>query len=309
VSTVAHSEQGLRQASSQESTNYFIADFESSIWQSESGDSELTQQLEQLVVTYWGDNSSLSVGRQALSFGLAKVFSPADVIQPTSIDFSQSGYRQGVDAIRSTWFVGAVSEVDVGVVIGEDKVAFGRLKTNLNSVDYDVTAIQINNDIQVFSIGLQGGVSRFGLWQETALLNDFDEFKLRASVGIDTTVLDDLYLMAEYHFNGVGATANVYDSAATSEYYQLGAVQPYGQQYLSIAASLPINPLVQWNLNWVGNLNDQSGIGLTSITASMSDSVSALASITLPYGVYDVSEISEYGAYPFVFNASVNWVF
>jgi hypothetical protein len=74
-------------------------------------------------------------------------------------------------------------------------------------------------------------------------------------------------------------------------------------------ASKPINALLRGSANWVTNLNDQSGAGLMSVEASVTDNMSATMSLTLPYGESVGSSRSEYGVYPLVVNASMNWVF
>lgn len=297
------------EASPELGADYLFGNIDSTLWRSDDNQIEVSHQLEQFMFTYWGANSSVTVGRQALSFGLAKVYSPADVIQPTSVDFSQAGYRQGVDAIRAAWYVGAVSELNAGLVVGDDQAAFARFKTNTHSVDIDLTAIQINEDLQVVSVGLLGAIGIVGLWQETALLREDQDLYIRSSIGADTTFYSDLYVMAEYHYNGIGETQGNYANVFNSKFYQLGAVQPIGKQYLSILASKPINALLRGSANWVTNLNDQSGAGLMSVEASVTDNMSATLSVTLPYGESTGSSRSEYGAYPLIVNASMNWVF
>lgn len=289
--------------------DYLIGNVDSTLWSRNDNKTQLSHQLEQLMVTYWADDVSISIGRQAISFGIAKVYSPADVIQPTSVDFSQSGYRQGVDALRTTWYIGAVSELTAGLVVGDDQAVFARWKTNTHSIDVDLTTIQINETLQVASFGVLGSVGVIGLWQETAWLREEGSHYFRSSVGADSTFFDDLYVMAEYHFNGIGKQRSHYGEVFNSEFYQLGAVQPIAKQYLSLLASKPLNALLRANVNWVTNLSDQSGAGLISIDASVSDNTSASVSLTLPHGDNRSSETTEYGVYPLIINASLNWVF
>ncbi|MFQ3228970.1 hypothetical protein [Reinekea sp.] len=296
-------------ASPEMGADYLLGNIDANLWRSSNNQTEISHQLEQFMFTYWGESSSVTVGRQALSFGLAKVYSPADVIQPTSVDFSQAGYRQGVDAIRAAWYLGATSELSAGIVVGDDQAAFARFKTNTQSIDFDLTAIQINEDLQVASVGILGAVGVVGLWQETALLREQNDVFIRSSIGADTTFFSDLYVMAEYHYNGIGEPQSNYSNVAISKFYQLGAVQPIAKQYVSVLASKPMTALLRGSANWVTNLNDQSGAGLLSVEASVTDNMSASFGLTLPYGESSDSEFTEYGAYPLIVNTSINWVF
>ncbi|MBU2862661.1 hypothetical protein KO489_02270 [Reinekea forsetii] len=307
----AESESFLQQMtlSSDSRADYLIGDNRSVLWQNSRQTLSLSHQLEQLLATFWFEDVSVNVGRQAISLGTSKVFSPADVIAPSSFDFSFSGYRMGVDAVRLTWYVGPTSELDAGLIQGQDSAVFARFKTNAHAFDVDVTAIQLDESLGLLSIGFIGGVGTIGLWQESALYSEGGDWSVRSSLGADTTLFDDLYVMAEYHFNGLGMPSGEYYQRFESQYYRQGSIQPAGRHYLSMIATKPINALLTGQVNWVTNMEDLSGVALLGGTLSVSDNATAALNASIPYSNSSDANTFEYGAFPLGINASLNWVF
>ncbi|MDN3648892.1 hypothetical protein QWZ13_08205 [Reinekea marina] len=307
----AESESFLQQMtlSSDSRADYLIGDNSSVLWQNSRQTLSLSHQLEQLLATFWFEDVSLNVGRQAISLGTSKVFSPADVIAPSSFDFSFSGYRMGVDAVRLTWYVGPTSELDAGLIKGQDSAVFARFKTNAHAFDVDVTAIQLDESLGLLSIGLIGGMGTIGLWQESALYSEEGDWSVRSSLGADTTVFADLYVMAEYHFNGLGKPSGEYYQRFESQFYRQGSIQPAGRHYLSMIATKPINALLTGQVNWVTSIEDLSGVALLGGNLSVSDNATAALNASIPYSKSNDANTFEYGAFPLGINASLNWVF
>jgi hypothetical protein len=266
-----------------------------------------SQELDRLNVTWYSPFGDYSIGRQPISFGQAKVISPIDVIQPAAIVTTDRSYRPGVDAIRGTWLVGAVSELDAGYVFGEDTAAFARLKAFLFGSDIELVGIQINDDHQIVSFGTNSALGNVGVWQESAILISEDEEEIRASLGVDYTFFDDLYVLTELHYNGLGDPEN-YLNAFANSFYQLGAVTPWAQWYVSTQGSYPINILTQVTGGVTVNLDDGSALlnSIVSYNATQSLSVNAIG--ILPIASENSLEY-EYGAYPTSLAVELDWVF
>lgn len=287
--------------------NYRWRDLDAELWSNEDGRARLLQQLDLLSVTYSGHASTISVGRQAISFGTARVFSPVDVLQPLDLLVTDSSYRPGVDALRGNWYLGAVTELDAGIVFGVDQAVFLRAKTFANNLDWEATAININQQTSIFGISTNGGIGVVGLWQESALLVAEGDMFLRSSIGADTTVFEDLYVMTEWHYNAV-ANTQYYLANAQNKLYQLGAVVPQANWYASVNSRYPVNPLVSVNVGSTVNIDDLSALVTSGFSLSVSDNSSITGTAALPLGDSQ-SASSEYGSYPLYLYFEWDWVF
>lgn len=268
---------------------------------------EYQQRLDRFNLRWYGPVGDYVLGRQAISFGQARVFSPVDVIQPAQVTDFSSAYRAGVDALRGTWLLGAVSELDVGYVFGRDKVAFVRLKAYLASVDWELIGLQINDDHRLVSLGSTAGIGTLGLWQESAWLDGPDGEGTRMTLGADTTWFDDLYVFSEVHYNGLGG-AGTYSQVTADSWYQLGAVQPLGTWYLSLQAQYPLNVVTQLSVGTTSNLNDGSTLINSGVTIDASQTLSVSVQTIVP--VASKADLDyEYGVYPFAAEASLDWTF
>lgn len=287
--------------------DYRWRDLDAELWSSSDDDIRLLQQLDLLSVSYFRQASTVTVGRQAISFGAARVFSPVDVLQPLNLLATDASYRPGVDAVRANWYLGAVTEFDAGFVFGADQALFLRAKTFMNNLDWEATAIHINGQASILGVSTTGGLGAVGLWQESAFLFADDDIFLRSSIGVDTTVLDDLYIFSELHYNGVG-NANNYFANSENRFYQLGAVVPQAKWYASVDGRYSVNPLASVNVGSTVNLNDGSALLTAGINVSVSDNSSITTSAVFPLGDAEATN-SEYGAYPLYFYLEWDWVF
>ena len=265
------------------------------------------QNLDLLNMTWYSGFGEYTIGRQPISFGQARFYSPVDVIQPAAVFVQDRNYRPGVDALRATWQLGAVSEIGAGYVFGNDTVAFVRLKAYAFESDWELIGIRLNQDNYIASIGNNMGFGAVGVWQETAVLFDTDTQYLRSTVGADYILFDDLYVMAELHYNGIGS-ADDYTSLTRQSFYQLGAVTPKAKWYTSAQASYPLNIVTQLSGGVTANLNDGSMLLNSAVSYNASDNLSINFSGLMPW----VSEHSldyEYGAYPLAIELDLDWVF
>ncbi|EAR07323.1 hypothetical protein MED297_18021 [Reinekea sp. MED297] len=270
-------------------------------------DPEFRQRLDRLNLRWYSPFGDYVLGRQAISFGQARIFSPVDVVQPASVTEVNNAYRPGVDALRGTWLLGAVSELDVGYVFGDDQVAFARLKAYLAGMDWELIGLEINGDHQLLSLGTTGAVGTVGWWQETSWLNGPDQEGIRSTVGLDATWFDDLYVFSELHYNGLGQDQS-YLNNLTQSWYQLGAVQPWGQWYLSLQGQYPVNVLTQLSAGVTTNLNDGSSLLHTSVAYDASQSLSVQVNALGPVAM-DTGLEHEYSLYPFAVELRLDWTF
>lgn len=270
----------------------------------------LYQNLDRFYGLLYTPAGEITAGRQAISFGLAKVYSPVDVIYPSSVRAQERSYRPGVDALRWRIPVGAVSELDVGWVFGRDQIIFGRAYTLVNSLTLETIALSVNQDHYLIGLGTQTAIGTWGLWQEIALLRSDSESDIRATLGVDQQVFEDVYVIAEYHFNSLGRSED-YQLRGDSAFYQLGMVAPWGRHYVSLQAGKPITPLLQAQTGLTVNLGDGSALATGRLEWSLTDNSSFDLSVDLPLGespLLDNGQLQvedEFGVYPA--QISVNW--
>lgn len=278
---------------------------------SDSGDDlRLYQNLDRLYGQFYTPIGDITLGRQAISFGLAKTFSPVDVVRPAGLQARERSYRPGVDAARALIPVGAVTELDLGWVAGEDDdLAFGRAYSQVGTATLEMTALSVNASQHLVGLGTQTALGDWGLWQEAAWLADDDEDGLRATLGVDQRILDDVYVMAEYHYNGLGGEADDgYAARTDSDFYQLGLIVPWGRHYLNLQASQPLTPLLDARLGANLNLGDGSALATGGLTWNLSNNARLALDAALPFGDDpDASGVpsDEFGVYPT--QVSLNW--
>jgi hypothetical protein len=99
--------------------NYRYKDLENSSGK-ENNKNSFFQNLDRLNVQLQLKSGDLTIGRQAISLGSARIVNPTDVFLPFNVRARNTEYRTGIDAIRFQKPLGELSELDLGVIIGED---------------------------------------------------------------------------------------------------------------------------------------------------------------------------------------------
>jgi hypothetical protein len=269
----------------------------------------VVQNLDRINMQFNVGNGDLTIGRQAITFGAARAINPTDVFLPFDVTALNTEYRIGIDAIRYQKPLGQLSEIDVGVVFGEDgkaenSAAFLQYQTNVSGSDYQVTAIRFAEQ-NLLGFGIQSSVGDFGTWLEFAAVQGDVDYN-RASIGTDYAISENLFFMVEYHYNGAGSedTADYIFEQFTKP-YEAGGVFLLGQDYLIPSLSWQKSALTTVSLQTLVNLNDQSAFTSLSIDRSISENFYMGLSIYLFTGD-DISQDivglpalnSEYGASP-----------
>ena len=125
------------------SSRYRVADFDSRIYPGENesiGNVGIYHNLDRASVQFSTDFADVSIGRDAIAWGSARIINPTDVVAPYTYDQLDTEDRVGVDAVRIRIPVGILGEVDIGNIFGPDfnfdKSAIF-LRTQLNAVETD----------------------------------------------------------------------------------------------------------------------------------------------------------------------------
>ena len=104
---------------------YRVADLDSRVYPDEDdtvGSFGIFQNLDLASIWLSTAVADISIGRQAIAWGSARVFNPTDAIAPFTFNELDTEDRIGVDAIRVRIPIGMLGELDTGYVFGEDRV-------------------------------------------------------------------------------------------------------------------------------------------------------------------------------------------
>lgn len=225
----------------------------------------------------WNLNAGdLTVGRQAVAFGSARIINPTDVFLPFDVQTLNTEYRVGIDAIRFQRPVGQLSEMDIGVVLGDsgsaNSAAFVRLKSNIKGSDLELTLIRFSEQ-NLFGVGLETTLGVYGAWIETAAVSGDDTY-VRTSLGLDYGFSEKWFGMLEYHYNGAGASEpSKYLSRLSSTPYTAGGVFLLGEHYLIPSVSWQVSPLTTASFQLLANLSDDSIFANLGVDYSLSSNL------------------------------------
>jgi len=233
------------------------------------------QNLDRLNIQLQFDQGDLTIGRQAITFGSARIINPTDVFLPYNVTALNTEYRIGVDAIRYQQPLGQLGELDMGFIFGKDahpdsSAAFIHGKTNLAGTDLEFAAMRYAKQT-LLGAGMQSALGSLGFWLETAVVNG-DRHYWRTSTGVDYAFSESMFGMVEYHYNGAGATdSRHYLNTAQTSAYQAGGVFLLGQHYLIPSLSFQATALTTLGLQAIVNLKDKSSFWSISATHNVLD--------------------------------------
>ena len=157
------------------SSGYRVADLKSPIYPSEDdpvGSVGVYHNLDRASVQFSTDFADISVGRDAIAWGSARIINPTDVIAPYTYDQLDTEDRVGVDAIRVRIPVGVMGEVDTGYIFGNNfnfgkSAVFLRSQLNAAETDFSVLLLEFQKNLLV-GLDITRGIGGAGSWLEMA---------------------------------------------------------------------------------------------------------------------------------------------
>jgi hypothetical protein len=313
---------------------YRAADLDRQLYPQESGAIKhfsLVQNFDRAMVTFHTQPADITVGRQPVAWGSARVVNPTDVLAPFAFETLDTEDRIGIDAVRTRIPLGTLSEIDAGYVFGrhfrfENSAFFGRAKFNANKTDISLLALGFQENF-LAGLDLASSVSGAGLWLETAYVfvdafgdygagRKYDYF--RASSGIDYSFGSSTYGFVEYHFNGAGAASQRdYFSRLSRPAYTEGSVYLTGRHYLIPGVAYQLSPLVTLTGESLINLLDPSVFLTAQAEYNIATNVYLDVGAFIGIGRKPATEAdevplvpqSEFGAYPNIYFASLRYYF
>ena len=313
-------------AGATDSLRYRVADFDSAIYPDKNapvGSFSIFQNLDRASITYSADFADITIGRQAIAWGSARVVNPTDIITPYAYNELDTEDRIGVDAIRVQIPIGALGEFDTGYVFGGnlafDKSAFF-LRSQLNAVETDFSIVLLGfREHLMTGFDIARGIGGAGFWLETAYVyaNAFDsespnaENYLRASIGMDYSFGGVVYGFIEYHFSGAGAgIPEDYLADLTQPAYADGGVYLMGRHYFVPGLTCQLTPLISLGGVVLSNISDPSVFPSLQIEYNLAQDIYLSAGGFIGIGKRPDTEggeaqfRSEFGGYPTLFFSS-----
>lgn len=309
-----------------DSLSYRTVDLDSAIYPGKddpAGSFGLFQNLDRASIAYGADFGDITIGRQAIAWGSARVVNPTDIVAPYAYDQLDTEDRIGVDAIRVQIPIGILGEFDAGYVFGKnfafEKSAFF-LRSQLNAVETDFSIILVGfREHLMTGVDIARGIGGAGFWLEAAYVyaNTFDgedegaESYLRASVGLDYSFAGKAYGFIEYHFSGAGAgEPEDYLDNLSEPAYTDGAIYLLGRQYLAPGLTFQITPLISLGGVLLSNISDPSVFPSLQIEYNFAQDIYISAGGFIGIGKRPETEDeelefrSEFGGYPTLFFSS-----
>lgn len=272
---------------------------------------------------------TITVGRQPVSFGRGKLWSPTDVISTFALTEVDTEYKPGTDAARVDWTVAERAQVTAVAAVGELEpeddgdlgasvrgssfVARGQRGWDGGELGVMVGYVRGDPLVAVDGVWDAGGFEVYGEAVATLVTGDglgsavVDDggVATRAVLGATYKPTGKLTLVPELAYNGFGAWDDAdYAPVALSDRVAVGEQIFLGRLYASAAVDWELHPLIHVSGAALVNLRDPSALATIAVRGSLGDNAEAAIGGYVPAG--ETPELpaigSEYGVYPhFVF--------
>ena len=214
--------------------------------------------LDRFYFEYTKGEWEVRLGRQRVNWGIGAIWNPNDIFNAynfTDFDYEE---RPGSDALRIKKYMGFASSFEIAVNAFNKKEDFiGAAKANFHTGTYDwqILAGVVEENITVGGgwAGNLGNASFKGEVSYFTPLKDNLKNSFAATIGVDYTFENQLYINSGFLFNSNGTTG----SGDNILGFQLSARNLYPYKYSVLTQlGLPINPLLNSAVVLVYSLGD-----------------------------------------------------
>jgi hypothetical protein len=258
--------------------------------------------------------ADIVVGRQAISWGIGRIWTPADIFvafSPVEIDRE---YKTGVDAVTMRVPLGPSSQLEtVYAAFGEDfrdQSTGSRVRTTIRNFDLGLMGAKSYTDF-VTGPFFDGEIRGAGVRGEFTFTHNTTnphpkELRtfFRAVSSVDYRFANSLYALLEYYYNGFGSKdPGEYRALFTSPRRARGEVFNVGRHYLGSSLGYELHHLVNLGLTTQWNLVDQSLLLGPILLVSLSNEADLRVGANFPFGpdLAGQQVKSEFGLYPKVY--------
>ncbi|MEM6704411.1 MAG: hypothetical protein AAF690_16965 [Acidobacteriota bacterium] len=300
-------------------TRYFDVDAELDA----NDDRTIVSDIDRFNVRFDGRHLRLTLGRQAITWGVNYFWPVLDLFAPFSPERIDRDYKPGVDALRLTVPVGQFSEIEViGALQGretrEDRslAALGRFHLGNADVGFMIGDFHRDRVLGAFLTGdvrgslLRAEVSFTSTSDRAREEGDPDDF-VRATLGLDRLLTQSLSFVFETTYNGYGTNepADILGLFGR-ERVRRGEITSFGRIASGVAVSWQTHPLLGLTGAALVSWSDGSVLLQPSGVWSLTNNGDLLFGGFLGLGDSSETEIaSEYGATQATVWAALRWAF
>ncbi len=275
----------------------------------------LGSRIDWLTVTGERGRFKLVVGRQAISWGAGRFFTPTDLVSPFHPTQVDREVKPGVDALLLAWSITDTSELTVvGAAFdgNEDRfvssyLAAARYYGMLGALTVAAVVlfrdddrgiqdpIQVRPDTEpsefrdlVAGAQLEGelfgvGLRAEGTWTEP--FNDDELAFLQLVLSADYQFDTEIYAIVEYYHNGFG-TRRPKNYLRKMEHYRFrrGEVFTAGRYYLAMMLSYPMLPELTTSVMVLANVGDPSALVGPGFSWSITDAFDLIGGAYIAFG-------------------------
>ena len=284
-------------------------------WEGEQADGLTVQgQTDRLLMKANVGIADLTLGRQAITFGTGRFFTPIDLVNPFHPATVDTEYKPGTDAFRSDVYVNETSvwtsvvaytgtdDEDAWVVASYGGWTVGVTDLGVFGALFFTPESGLEN--RVLGLSSASSIGAVGVYGDASLtLSEEDAFG-RAVLGADYRATPTTTLNLEGYYQGNGASSvDDYLGMFQSDAMTRGEIWALGQSYGALAVMQELTPTLQGSLAALVNLQDASSLVLPSVDVSVSDNVAWTSGAFIGVGQRpDEGGIqSEFGLYPNMF--------
>jgi hypothetical protein len=248
----------------------------------DEGSARVQHNLDRASVRVQTSDFSITVGRQALSWGTGRLWNPTDLLSPFAPSDVDREVRRGADAVRVSLPIGVLTQMDVLWLPQQTLVDQGfvaRMRTNLLGTDVSWSAAKYVQDL-VLGADFSGDVGELGVHGEAAwtlplvglvrtLSGKLESARpvyakdpfVRAVAGVDWRPAEAWVLTAEYYFNGFGTDDNSELLAKLSDPRVIrGEVFGAGRHYAGLVAAYMADDLITLSGTAIVNILDPGAL-------------------------------------------------
>ena len=274
-------------------------------------------EIDRAAVHLHSARADVTAGRQAVGWGRGVLFGAVDLFAPFSPLEADREWRRGVDAIRADVKLGDRSSLDTVAAFAETldgSALVTRFRGYAGKADVEILGgirardgflgatssaavgdIELHGEIALFRTPATPGSVAFADPRSIAKAVAGGSYRVPAGNGV--------LLFAEYHYSGFGATSpeGILPLLLDPEFqrrYLRGDTQILERHAIAVMASYEMSPEITLSNQWLQSPVDGSGVVAPSLTWTLSDRSSVLASSYLPYGREPIGATLEsmYGA-------------
>lgn len=261
--------------------------------------------LYRIYIKYTSSAFNLTLGRQRIAWGQARIWNPTDLFNPVSPLQIEGDQRLGVDAINLEYTLGALSGLNIVYAPrsrNRDTSRGIRLLTNLKGYDLSLMLGEFRED-RVLGFDFAGNIGDSGLRGEGVFTDQRDDREfVRLVLSWDYSFPNTLYILFEYLYNGgnLGRGASL---TATTTFK--GEINTRNRNFIAGHLGYDLTPLIRFNLSTIYDIDGDS------IFISPVMTYNILSNIDWEIGLqsFDGDMDSEFGSLPNIYYTSLEWFF